>query len=153
LQQAGGVRQPFFSYPLQGPQLEPGKRYVWQVIARDRMQYACKSEIWTFRTGDKTLTAADNLVYLVLDGKTTGRETIAPDMLHLKYTAMTAAHTAILVLKTADGKTVTTTKVSLRQGDNYLHIPLSSSFQSKHNYAAALQEPDGSTIAAAFTIK
>jgi len=62
LQQAEGLRQPFLSYPLQGPQLETGKRYAWQVIARDRAQYACKSEIWTFRTGDKTLTAASNLV-------------------------------------------------------------------------------------------
>jgi len=56
-------------------------------------------------------------------------------------------------LKTEDGKTAATTKLSLRQGDNYLHIPLNGKFQSKHSYAAVLQEPDGSAVAVAFTIK
>lgn len=152
LQQAPGLHQPFFSYPLQGPQLEPGKRYAWQIIARDGVQYAVKSEVWTFRTGDKPLAAGDNLVYLVLDGKTTGRETIGPDVLHLKYTAA-AARKAVLLLKTEDGKMITQTTLSLREGENYLHIPLSGKFQREKTYTAALQEPDGSMIGISFTIK
>lgn len=152
MQQAAGLQQPFFSYPLQGPQLETGKRYVWQIIARDGPRYAVKSEVWSFRTGDKPLTDGGNLVYLVLDGKTTGKETIEPDVLHLKYTS-SAARKAVLLLKTADGKMITKTTLSLREGDNYLHIPLSGKFESKQTYTAALQEPDGSMIGVSFMIK
>lgn len=152
LQQGTGVHQPFFSYPLQGPQLEMGKRYVWQIIARDGARYAVKSEVWSFRTGDKPLITGDNLIYLVLDGKTTGRETIGPDMLHLKYTS-SGARKAVLLLKTEDGKLMTQTTLALQEGDNYLHIPLSGKFQSKQTYTVALQEPDGSMIGVSFTIK
>ena len=152
MQQAAGLHQPFFTYPLQGPQLEMNKRYAWQIIARDGAQYAVKSEVWSFRTADKPLVTGDNLVYLVLDGKTTGRETIAPDLLHLKYTAG-VARKAVLLLKTADGRILVTKTLSLHEGDNYLHIPLSGKFQSKQTYTAALQEPDGSMVGVSFTIK
>lgn len=152
LQQSSGLHQPFFSYPLQGPQLETGKRYVWQIIARDGAQYAAKSEVWTFRTGDKPLAAGENLVYLVLDGKTTGRETIDPGMLHLKYVSATA-HKALLLLKTEDGMIVSKTTLALHEGENYLHVPLSGKFQRKRTYTAALQEPDGKMAGISFTIK
>lgn len=153
LQQATGLRQPFLTYPLQGPQLESGRRYVWQVVVRDGAQYACKSEIWTFRTADKPLVNEDhNLVYLVLDKKTTGRETVGSDTLHLKYTAL-AARRAALLLRTEAGVTLTKIMVSLREGDNYLHIPLRGKFQSRQTYTAALEEPDGTMSGVSFTIK
>jgi hypothetical protein len=154
LQQGEGLRQPAFNYPLQGPQLEKGKRYVWQVIARDRMQYAVKSEVWAFRTGDTTAAGpGDNTVYLVMDGRSGGSEAIAPDILHIKYTSATSAHTAVLVLKAEDGTTMARKNISLQQGDNYLHISLSGKFQSKLRYTAVLQEPDGKAASLSFTIK
>jgi len=152
LQQAQGLQQPFFSYPLQGPQLEMGKRYAWQIIARDRAQYAVKSEVWTFRTGDKTLTATAGLVYLLMDSKTTGREMVEGDTLRLKYVAA-AVSSAEILLTTQDGKELVRKTMSLRQGDNFLHIPLNGKFQSKHTYIAALQEPGGARAAVSFTIK
>ncbi|MDO6433982.1 hypothetical protein Q4E93_25465 [Flavitalea sp. BT771] len=153
VQQAQGLQQPFFSYPLQGPQLEMGKRYAWQIIARDRAQYAVKSEVWTFRTGDKTaLATAGSVVYLLMDSKTTGREMVEGDTLRLKYVAA-AASSADLLLTTQDGKEMTRKTMSLRQGDNFLIIPLNRKFQSKHTYIAALQEPGGARAAVSFTIQ
>ena len=55
LQQAQGLQQPFLSYPLTGPQLEPGKTYAWQVVAMDGTTYADKSEVWSFRTGGRRI--------------------------------------------------------------------------------------------------
>jgi hypothetical protein len=154
LQQGEGLRQPAFNYPLQGPQLEKGKRYVWQVIARDRMQYAVKSEVWAFRTGDTTAAGpGDNLVYLLMDGRGHGREVIQEGMLHIKYVSALAAHSATLVIRSEEGTVLSNTKQSLRQGDNYLHVSLSGKFQRKHNYTAVLQEPDGSVVTVSFTIK
>ena len=153
LQQAQGLKQPFLSYPLQGPQLEAGKRYVWQVIARDGVQYGAKSETWSFRTADKKSATVDNRVYLVMEGRTNGREVIGSDSLHIKYAASKGAHESTLLLKGEDGTVLYKTQLAILQGDNYLHIPLNSKFQSKHNYTAVLQEPDGETIALPFTIK
>jgi hypothetical protein len=118
------------------------------------MQYAVKSEVWAFRTGDTTAAGpGDNTVYLVMDGRSGGSEAIAPDILHIKYTSATSAHTAVLVLKAEDGTTMARKNISLQQGDNYLHISLSGKFQSKLRYTAVLQEPDGKAASLSFTIK
>jgi len=154
VQQGEGLRQPLLNFPLQGPQLEQGKRYAWQVIARDGGRYAVKSEVWSFRTGDTTAAGpGDNLVYLLMDGRDHGREVIEGGQLHIKYVSSLAAHAAVLVLKGEDGTELSRSTQSLRQGDNYLHVRLNGRFASKHNYMAVLQEPNGSLVTVSFTMK
>ncbi|MHA4808144.1 hypothetical protein ACX0G9_08550 [Flavitalea flava] len=154
LQQAQGLRQPFFTFPIQGPQLEEGKKYVWQVIAKDRQQYGAKSEIWSFRMPDKKTTIpGNNLVYLLMDGKGNGREIIEPEFLHIKFISEIAAHEVSLILKDEKGIVQYKTKLIIRQGDNYLHIPLNRKFQSKNTYTAIIQSPDGRMNSLSFTIK
>lgn len=154
LQQAEGLTQPFFSYPVQGPQLEKGKKYVWQIIARDQTRYAVKSEIWTFRTGDKALIPAlTSVVYLVMSSRAGGRETIEPGTLHIKYTSGAPVIGATLQIKSFEGAILYKTTLSLRQGDNFLHVPLNSRFQSKQTYAAFLQLPGGEVVTMSFAIK
>lgn len=154
LQQGEGLRQPFFNYPIQGPQLEKGKRYVWQVIARDRQKYAVKSEVWSFRTGDTAAAvAANSTVYLLMDGKDNGLGVIRQGMLDIKYVSSAAAHGATLLIKAEDGSVLSRTTQALRQGDNYLHVTLGSRFQQKNHYTAVLVEPDGSAKSVSFTIQ
>jgi hypothetical protein len=153
-QQAQGLQQPFFSYPLQGPQLEEGKNYVWQIVARDRQQYAAKSEVWIFRMPDKKIIPPlSSLVYLVMDDKSNGGGVIDPGILHLKYISSATAHQASILIKDENGSLLQTAQLPIRQGDNYLDIPLNGRFQSKHNYTAIIQDTDGKTSSLAFTIK
>lgn len=44
----GNIIQPTESYPSSFTQINPDKTYAWQVVARNGMSYAAKTEIWTF---------------------------------------------------------------------------------------------------------
>lgn len=154
VQQAQGLRQPFFSYPLQGSQLEEGKVYVWQVIARDRQQYAAKSDVWSFRMPDKqNVPVNNNLVYLLMDGQSNGIGVIEPGILHIKYVSSTASHETPIVLRDENGVVLQSVQREIRQGDNYLHIQLNRRFQSKHSYSVVIEEKGNKTNSLAFTIK
>ncbi len=154
LQQAQGLQQPFFSFPLQGPQLEQGKKYVWQIVARDGQQYGAKSEVWVFRMPDtKPVATSNNLVYLLMDDKSNGGSVIAPGVLHIKYPSSTSIHQATILIKDEKGALLLTAQQEARQGDNYWDIPLNGHFQSKHNYTVIIQNNDGKTSSLAFTIK
>ncbi|MDR3715177.1 MAG: hypothetical protein P4L51_20375 [Puia sp.] len=154
LQQAQGLQQPFFTFPLQGPQLEEGKRYVWQIIARDQQQYGGKSEVWSFRMPDKKITAANaNLSYLVMDEKATGVETIAPGDLYIKYVSPTSSYEAVVTLRNEQGAVLQTLRRQIRQGDNYLDIPLGGRFQSQQVYAVFLTDRYGQSHTLSFKIK
>ena len=153
VQQAEGLQQPFFTYPLQGPQLEQGKNYVWQIIARDQQQYAAKSEVWVFRMpGNKINVPGNNLVYLLMDDKYHGVAVIDPGLLHIKYVSAAAAHQVRILLKDGNNRLLMTLNRQIRQGDNFLDISLSGAFQSHHIYTVLIQTPDGASHSLAFSI-
>jgi hypothetical protein len=144
LQQAQNLQQPFFSYPLQGPQLENGKRYVWQVIAMDQQRFAARSEIWSFRESVITDSMwAGGTIYLLMDGKNRGLGYSSTDFLHIKYEFNGKTHNVSIVIKDDKGRQLQSNQCLIRQGDNYLNIPLNGRFKSKNNYSVSFIDPGG----------
>lgn len=43
------ITQPYESYASSFTKLETGKIYAWQVIAKNELSYAAKTEVWTFK--------------------------------------------------------------------------------------------------------
>lgn len=154
LQQAKGIQQPFFTYPLQGPQLEKGKKYVWQVTAKDQQRFAARSEAWVFKMADvKNIPVNGSNVYLLMDDHISGTAYIDAGMLHIKYVSSTAARQAPVVIKNATGSVITTIQVAIKQGDNFLDIPLNGRFTSNQTYTVQMTDTNGTTSSVTFTIK
>jgi hypothetical protein len=154
IQQAQGLQQPFLTYPLQGPQLEDGKTYAWQVIARDHSQYAAKSEVWSFRTQtNKVIIGNNNSMYILMDGHTSGIGTSDSSMLCVKYVSAAVAYQASILLTDPKGGVLMTTQCQIKQGDNYLNIPLNGNFERKHNYTAVFRDRGGKQTSVTFMIK
>lgn len=154
LQQAQGLAQPFLSFPLVGPQLEGGKTYAWQVVARDQRQYAAKSEVWSFRTPVTSSNVPNNnTMYILMDGHSSGVGTSDSSVLNIKYVSSATAYLAPMQVKDQQGNVLMTTRCQIKQGDNYMSIPLDGNFQRKRNYTAVFQDRAGKQTTVAFTIK
>lgn len=154
LQQATHLQQPFFSFPLQGPQLEKDKVYAWQIFAKDQLRFAARSEIWTFKTGDKkNITAVNNIIYLLIDGNNNSTATVNGDILHIKYVSYSAAHEVPIIFRDTNGTVINTVKRVMKQGDNYLDIPLNRRFKSNTNYILSIADNGSKNSSLAFIIK
>jgi len=154
IQQAQGLQQPFLTYPLDGPQLEVGKTYAWQVIARDQSKYAAKSEVWSFRTPAKKENVIFNSSrYILMDGQARGPGYADSAMLYLKYVSSESVYQAIVLVKDLSGSVLMQTTCKVRQGDNYLNIPLKGNFVKRQKYIAVLRDKSGKETAVSFTIK
>jgi hypothetical protein len=154
VQQAQGLQQPFLTYPMTGPQLDTGKTYAWQVVAMDGSQYAAKSDVWSFRTGLKKLSAELNTSkYILMDGHASGVGYADSAMLYLKYVSSAAVNQATVQVKDMRGSVLMMTTCIVKQGDNYLNIPLSGNFEQKQKYIAVLTDKSGRETAVTFTIK
>ena len=92
-------------------------------------------------------------MYIVMDGHSGGVGLADSSMLYLKYVSTERFYTAAVTVKDLRGNVLMTKQVKIRQGDNYLNIPLDGNFQQKQKYIAVLQGSDGRQTAATFTIK
>lgn len=154
LQQAQNIQQPFFTYPLQGRQLEKGKKYVWQVTAKDQQHFAARSEVWVFKMADiKNVTVNSNNVYLLMDDRIAGSADIDAGMLYIKYVSTTNTRQVPVVIKNAAGSIIATVPVAIKQGDNFLDIPLNGRFASSQTYTVQITDTYGKTSSVTFTIK
>jgi hypothetical protein len=153
LQQAEGLQQPYFTFPIQGPQLEAGQTYAWQVIAENGQQYAAKSEVWTFKMPDaKTLAAYNNLVYLQIDNGRTGIATVSPGLLHLKFVSPFSTKQAKVIFKDDKGTVLETVQRPILQGDNFLAVTLNRRLQSNHVYSITIVGPHGEKSVMVFQV-
>lgn len=154
VQQAQGVQRPFLTWPSQGPQPEEGKTYAWQVVARDHSTFAAKSEVWSFRTpGKKGVAAFNSSRYILMDGRGGGVGYADSAMLWLKYVSAASYYQATVTVKDLKGSVLLTTACTIRQGDNYLSIPLDGNFEKKRKYLAVLVDKGGRETTVTFTIK
>ena len=141
LQQGTSLQQPFWVPTLQGPPLEPGKRYAWQVVAHGQTGYLDKSEVWSFRTADSLQPKSDSgAVYLLMDDRLTGTSAATQGVLHIKYYSSALPHRVTLVINNEQGIRVTSFRKHLQEGDNYLDFLLDPSFKTGQAYTAVLTD-------------
>ena len=154
VQQAQGLTTPFLTYPLTGPQLDTGKTYAWQVIARNQQTFAAKSEVWSFRTQAKSLgNMNSSSVYIVMGGRINGPGVSDAVALHIKYVSYASSYSTTVTVRDEQSKVVLTAAVRIRQGDNYLDIPLEGRLASKQRYSAQLPDPTGRLTTVTFMVK
>jgi hypothetical protein len=154
IQQAQGLRTPFLTYPLTGPQLDTGRTYAWQVVARNQQTYAAKSEVWSFRTPGKSLgKTGGSSVYIVMNGKLSGIGSSDSVALHIKYQSYASAYSTMVTVRDDKGQVMLTASVRIRQGDNYLDLPLDGRLTAGKRYTAFVPDPGGKLTSVTFIVK
>jgi hypothetical protein len=154
VQQAQGLRTPFLTYPLTGPQLDTGKTYAWQVVARNQQTYAAKSEVWSFRTPGTPLgKTGSSSVYIVMNGKLSGVGVSDSSALHIKYVSYSSVYSATVTIRSDKGQVMLTSTMRIRQGDNYLDIPLDGRLAVGQRYTAFVPDPAGRQTSVTFIVK
>lgn len=154
VQQATSLRQPFWTPTIQGPGIEPGKRYAWQVVVRSQTGYADKSEVWSFHTADSLRTQPDSgAVYLLLDDRLNGFYQVAAGLLHVKYYSTALPHKVTVTITDANGAHAARFRRYLQEGDNYLDFDVSAICKKGQAYNLTLTDQGNTIHNAHFTIQ
>lgn len=155
VQQVTNLQQPLFTYSLQGSQLEEGKKYAWQIIAKDQQRFGARSEVWLFQVGNKKTPAPlNNATYLLMDDKTNNIGIADSGFLGIKYISNTISSQIPISIKDESGTQLITINREIKQGDNYIDIPLDDErFKSDQNYTVSITDDNGKIHSLVFTIR
>jgi hypothetical protein len=151
-----GTSVSFENYSKAYQTLLPGKTYAWQVVARDGMNFAAPTEIWTFSVAsDTTKTVVDSETYIILQDSDRGYgiTTVTGDMLNFKLYHVSSDLTTQATITSSKGRTVDRVKVKLVYGDNYFSLQMNHKFERNETYFIKLNDQANHSYQASFRIK
>ncbi|MES2773899.1 MAG: hypothetical protein V4722_06925 [Bacteroidota bacterium] len=128
IQQASLLRQPVLQYPIaSGRQLEKGKTYAWQIVARDGNRYAAKSEVWSFTLkGDSVKNDLNSIPYVKLGVKELAPVIIKDGILKIEYInewSDLAVQATITTLEKSDERPLSF-MLDVQKGQNFITYDL-----------------------------
>jgi hypothetical protein len=148
------LKIPFETYPASMPSLQRGKRYAWQVVAKNGLNYSAQTEIWTFTLPvDSSYTETTAVSYIVLADNNAGVNTITGEKLYIKYYSFFKEHEVTLTVSDDTGKKLLEQKQRITYGDNFLEVKLNRNFTKGPVYKLELEGPQQSKPALLFSIK
>jgi hypothetical protein len=150
----------FMTYSAAYPVFEKDKWYAWQVIARDNMEYAGKSEVWVFKVAvaSPAQQAANSTPYTELQQTGAGK-TVAPNgLLRFSYTNQLADTEVKITVTDAGDKANDEVKqfvMKVERGQNFLQKDISKLFKYEegHTYRLMLENSIGEKWYLLFAIK
>jgi hypothetical protein len=147
------INQPYESYASSFTKLDTGKIYAWQVIAKNGLNYAAKTEVWTFKIkSNNLLKPAVNDTYILLDDKAIGTYLVKSDVLHVKYYSFNAAYQAQLTYSDEQGNMIKQVTQKIIQGDNYFDLSLATGFQQNKVYKLSITDSENKMHTLTFSI-
>lgn len=134
---------PYLLYPASYKTLEPGKKYVWQVIAKNGNLYSQKTEAWSFAIKeDSAATLIDAGVYVKLRKGYDAHNYICKGNMHFEYNNETGDTTTTVSIYTITGdqkQIVDTREVKLKQGQNFIDMKIGNTGKYQHLQAYLLE--------------
>jgi hypothetical protein len=147
--------QPYEQYASSFTKLDTGKRYAWQVIARNGLNYAAKTEVWTFRIkNDVPVPELTNDSYVVLTSVGTNNNIyrLKQNKLNIRYYSFDKEYKAAVKLMTIDNKVLRESAQQIIYGDNFFLIELQKGLENDRLYKIELTSPNGKKQVALFSI-
>ena len=145
-------------YPPSLPALDTGKKYAWQVVARNGLQYSAQSEVWSFvvvenkRTEMRTA-SAPVFFELQSDGTASALQRLTGRQLHIRHYSNRSAYDGVILITDAEGKTVQQYNRTIRYGDNFLNFSVGDQLSPGTIYHIQLKEPRGKSFKGQFIIQ
>jgi hypothetical protein len=129
------IAQPYESYASSFTKLDTGKWYAWQVVAKNGLNYAAKTEIWTFKVAPpswvKQLIEQTPFIKMKRDNPEKG---IAPNgVLKIAYINETADTSCVVQLKDISISNAPTSsfEVKLNRGENLIQKDIQKLLHAK----------------------
>lgn len=149
----GDIAQPYESYASSFTKLDTGKIYAWQVVAKNGLSYAAKTEVWTFKLkNEKKAAEIINDTYVLLDNSVTGTYFIKKDILRIKYFSFNATYTTELIFTDEKNNIIKQIKQTIVPGDNYLDLNISTGFQKNKVYKVSITDGENKQHSLTFSI-
>jgi len=150
------IRATFQTYPSTWSTLQTGKTYAWQVTARNGLNYATVTEVWTFSMAkDSAKTEMTNVAYVAVSDNNSnarGVNYITGNTLYVKYYSYDKEHAAVIQLFTTERKLLQEIKQNIVYGDNYLQLKLNRQFGPKQVYTVVITDLQNNSHTASFSI-
>lgn len=151
------LQAPYESYATSYTPLEKNKTYGWQVTARNGMNYAAVTEIWTFSlTGDTSGKNFRNDVFLLLKDDASSSSVVNllnSSELRLRYKSYADRYTAKIRFYDDQNTMVKEQQRDIVYGDNFLLFELDRKFEKKKMYKVELTDQRNKIIALSFIIQ
>lgn len=149
-------RQPFETYPSSYSKLEKGKIYAWQVTARNGINYAATTEVWTFgfsKDSSKAQTTGSSYILLKSNRDEAGVNYIQASELLIKYYSFDKAHETTALFLNEQGRVLKEQKQKIIYGDNFIRFELNRQFQQGQVYRIEISDQQNQIHTATFSIK
>lgn len=149
------LSQPIENYPASFSALEPGKTYAWQVIAKNGLNYAAKTEVYRFMVDTliPPVSTPVNNGYLLLDNNFKDTYIITNRKLLLKYISFDREYDGLVVFADTDGNVISSINKTIQQGDNYFDFSLGNEFKKEGIYTSIITDLSGKEQVLHFSIK
>jgi len=120
------ISQPYESYPSSFSSLDTGKIYAWQVIAKNGLNYAAKTEVWTFKVKQENLTPEPVYGNYIL--------------LNNDVAAYSRFHETNILFTDEEGRIVKKIWQKIKPGDNYFDLNISNDFHTGKIYKITITD-------------
>lgn len=145
------LRVPYESYATTYSRLEKNKTYAWQVTARNGMNYAATTDVWTFKLPDDSV--ANEVIdksYIQLRNSITGGAVypLQSNSLRVKYYSYEKKYTGQFRFYNSEHALIKEIKKDILYGDNFIVFELDKTFEKGKVYRVELadQQKNISTI-------
>ena len=125
------LSQPYEMYPSTFTKLDTGKLYAWQVVASNGLNYAAKTEVWTFSLKTDSVLAIISLApYIRLNKKNTEMSIAQQGMLKMEIINSLADTTGIFTVRDLSGDNEKanpvefTVSLPVKPGENYIQYDM-----------------------------
>ncbi|TMI74305.1 MAG: hypothetical protein E6H09_05155 [Bacteroidetes bacterium] len=152
----GNIKNPVDIFPSSYSSLKPGKTYAWQVTARNGLNYAAKTEVWTFSikqpdTGNPMISSS----YIILRAReeSSGISYISNEELLVKYYSSDNDHETSVRFLSADGKPLRQVNQKIVYGDNFLKFKLGKEFQKGIVYIIEISDKQNRVSSSKFSVQ
>jgi hypothetical protein len=135
------ILQTYESYPSSFSALDTGKTYAWQVIARNGLDYAVKTEVWTFKIKQEKVNKKPVYGnYILLDNRVEGIYHVNKDSLHVKFISSALLYESNITITGENGREVKNFKQKIKPGDNYFDLGLGKGFRRGNVYKLTITD-------------
>jgi len=147
------ILQTYESYPSSFSALDTGKIYAWQVIARNGLNYAVKTEVWTFKLRKDSVNKKPVYGnYFLLDNRVEGIYNVKKDSLHVKFISFSLSYESGIIISDENGRVIKQFTQKIKPGDNYFNLGIGNEFRTGRVYKLTITDVAKKQHSLRFTI-
>ncbi len=136
--------------------LEKNKTYAWQVTAKNGMNYASTTDVWTFKLGAdsaKTTLADKNFIEVKFDGREGSLHYLKSSALRIKIHSYQGKYNGVFLFTDAAGTVIKRMERYMSYGDNFFVFELDRNFQKNTLYRISVTDQQKKTSGISFIIQ